>query len=604
MTKREVVRALAAASIGVVAASQLAAAQEALTRMSVDANGVEGNADSGRFTVHIGGGDSGIGLPDFEYFSPTSMSADGRYVAFDSRATNLVADGNPGLSVFIQDRASGEIVRLHSGLLDYFGYEAWCEWPSISSDRRFVAFQTHDWSAYGYITQQIYVHDRDPDENGVFDEGNGVTTEVSVDSSGVEGDGGSWSPSISGDGKRIVFESVSTNLVADDTNGAPDIFLHDLPTAQTTRVSVDSTGLEADYGGEFPVISADGATVAFSSWADNLVSNDSNGVSDIFVRDLLTGTTSRVSVDSTGVEGNGDSFGGSGFVVAWEGGPAGISLSSDGSVVAFASYADNLVAGDMNSAADVFVHDRTSGTTERMSVDFSGAEGNADSWSAALSADGQVVAFQSSASDLTLADTNFAFDVFVHDRTSGATTLMSANCGVAGSSHSRSPSLSADGQFVAFSSFASDLVDGDTNGANDVFVRDRSIADPDASWANYGTGFPGTFGEPILTSSADPVLGTTITLDVGNSLGFWTVGFLLIGADDASIPTNLGGTLLVIPSLVLPLALGPAGGSFAVDIPADPALCELSAYFQTLELDPGAARGASFTPGLQLSFGH
>jgi Tol biopolymer transport system component len=172
------------------------------------------------------------------------------------------------------------------------------------------------------------------------------------------------------------------------------------------------------------------------------------------------GTTTRVSVASNGAQGNGDSFSSS--------------ISADGRYVAFHSIASNLVSGDTNGAWDVFVHDRQSGQTTRVSAASNGAQGNGDSESPSISADGRYVAFSSDASNLVSGDTNGAWDVFVHDRQSGQTTRVSAaSNGAQGNGDSESPSISADGRYVAFSSDASNLVSGDTNGAWDVFVHDR-----------------------------------------------------------------------------------------------------------------------------------
>src|SRR5688572_7972318 len=200
-----------------------------------------------------------------------------------------------------------------------------------------------------------------------------------------------------------------------------------------TRVSVDSSGAEANWDSDSSAISADGKFVAFESYADNLVAGDTNGFADVFVHDRATGITERVSVDSSGVEGNGNSHG--------------PSISADGQVVAFYSYAKNLVAGDRSFDFDVFVHDRATGITERVSVDSSGVEGNSSSSSPSISADGQVVAFESYASNLVAGDTNGYWDVFVHDRASGITERVSVeSSGAEGDNDSGYPSISADGQ--------------------------------------------------------------------------------------------------------------------------------------------------------------
>jgi Tol biopolymer transport system component len=329
--------------------------------------------------------------------------------------------------------------------------------------------------------------------------------------------------------------------------------------------------------------------VGFVSSATNLVASDQNGVDDIFVHDLTTGGTERVSVDSMGNAAD-----------DWSAGP---SLSNDGQIVAFYSWANNLIAVDKNGTGDVFVHDRMSGVTERVSVDSAGKAGNGYSLLPALSSDGSVVAFESGAGNFVANDTNGFDDVFVRDRNAGTTSVASMSAlGVIGDGYSASPAITADGRFVAFASYADDLIAGDANAQGDVFVLDRSV-NQDASWNNYGAGFPGTLGIPTLTASADPVFGTTIQIDVGNSLGGATPGLLFAGLSQASIPTSAGGTLLVDFFLMVPLVVPAGGESLAASIPSDPSLVGVHVDLQVLEIDAGAAQKISFTPGLELTFG-
>ncbi|MEO8196181.1 MAG: hypothetical protein ABI689_05620, partial [Thermoanaerobaculia bacterium] len=258
----------------------------------------------------------------------------------------------------------------------------------------------------------------------------------------TEPGGGSSAPSTSADGRYIAFQSSAPNLVAGDTNNLDDIFVHDRQTGVTTRVSVDSAGAEGNSDSAAPSISGDSRYVAFSSAASNLVAGDTNGSEDVFVHDRLTGTTTRVSVDSAGAEG--DSY-------SYE-----ASISGDGRYVAFASTASNLVAGDTNSIDDIFVHDRQTGATTRVSVDSFGVEGGSGSTSASISGDGRYVAFASYASNLVAGDTNLNSDIFVHDRQTGTTTRVSVDStGVEGDGYSSAPSISSDGIYVAFTSTSS-----------------------------------------------------------------------------------------------------------------------------------------------------
>ena len=270
----------------------------------------------------------------------------------------------------------------------------------------------------------------------------------------------------------------------------------------------------------------------------------------------------------------------------------------------FESYASNLVPGDVEGQGDVFVHELASGITERVSVDGSGNGGDGESNDAMLSADGKFVVFSSLAANLFANDTNGVRDVFLRDRAAGTTAALSVDISnVPSNGESGLPAISADATQVAFSSVATDLVFGDTNGCCDVFVADATKLQTAASWTNYGAGFPGTNGVPAFTASANPVLGATISLDAGNSSGTWSVGLVVLGVQSASIPTRAGGTLLVDPLLQVFLPLTPNGGSIDGIVPPDAALYGVSFFAQILEIDPGATFGISFSQGIELIFG-
>lgn len=288
----------------------------------------------------------------------------------------------------------------------------------------------------------------------------GITRRVSVSSIGEQGNSTSLAPCLSADGRYAAFDSASTNLVSGDINADNDVFVRDMLTGVTEMISVSSTGEQGNSGSYSPSISADGRYVSFVSDASNLVPNDTNDTRDIFVRDMLAGTTERVNVSSSGVQANFISY------LA--------SISADGRYVSFSSNASNLVAGDTNGSIDVFVRDITGRTTERVSVAVDGGQGDSDSDSPSLSADGRYVAFYSFSSNLIHEDANGVGDIFVKDRATGAIEIVSISAsGGQGDSNSNYPSMSADGRYVAFYSTASNLVADDTNGAGDIFVRDR-----------------------------------------------------------------------------------------------------------------------------------
>ncbi len=293
------------------------------------------------------------------------------------------------------------------------------------------------------------------------------TTRVSVDSFGKQADGGSGYPAVSADGRYVAFASAAKNLVAGDTNGAVDIFVHDRRSRATTRVSLSSTGAQATGGhSSAPAISADGRYVVFESQATNLVDGDTNGSWDVFVHDRETRQTVRADVSSTGEQASlpdarfcGD-----------------VSISADGRYAAFSCEAANLVGGDTNNREDVFVRDLKEQKTTRVSVASNGSQASdGDSHSPSISADGRRVAFASGATDLVANDGNNAFDIFVRNLTDGTTVRASVNSSGGETSmgaHSLGPALSADGFHVAFWSAADNLVTGDTNLARDVFVRE------------------------------------------------------------------------------------------------------------------------------------
>jgi Tol biopolymer transport system component len=404
----------------------------------------------------------------FPIWMSTSVSADGRYVVFATLADDLVPGDTNGLGdVFVRDRWSGTTERAS---VDSAGAQADSESyaPTISADGRWVAF--------GSVATNLVAGDT----NGrpdcfVHDRLTGVTERVSVDSAGAEGDdsAGYAAPSISDDGRFVAFESWADNLVPGDTNGTQDIFVHDRQTGATVRVSVDPAGNDANSSSNDPSISADGRYVAFTSLASNLVAADVYPGNDVFVRDLASGTTVLVSVDSNGIQGNSDSLL--------------PSITPDGRFVVFESMASNLDPVDTNVAFDVFVRDLAAGTTAIVSVDSLGVPGGSDSVYPSISADGRYVAFES-LNIFAQGEFNAHWDVFVRDRQSGTTEWESTNAdGAQSNFHNHQPWISGDGRFVAFQSGSTDLVHGDTNGFDDIFVRDRAYA-PFASLCDPGTG--------------------------------------------------------------------------------------------------------------------
>lgn len=354
---------------------------------------------------------------------------------------------------------------------------------SISADGRYVAF---------YSTANNLVSGDTNSQTDIFvrDRTTGSTARVSVASDGTQANGGSYNPSISADGRFVAFESDASNLVNGDTNDLQDIFVHDRITGSTTRISVASDSTQANSPSYRPYISDEGRYVVFSSSASNLVSGDTNNFEDIFVHDRAAGTTTRVSVRSDGTQANGDSN-------------RKPTISADGRYVVFSSFADNLVNGDTNNLTDIFVHDRTTGATTRVSIASDGTQANGGSYAPYISADGRYVTFISFASNLVNGDTNIFNDIFVHDRTTDITTRVSvaSDGSQANGGSDGGPSITTDGRYVVFISTADNLVSGDTNNLRDVFVHDRTKgATVRVSVASNGTQANGDSYDPSISS--------------------------------------------------------------------------------------------------------
>jgi Tol biopolymer transport system component len=284
----------------------------------------------------------------------------------------------------------------------------------------------------------------------------GDTTLISVGSGGQQANGPNFSAALSGDGRFVAFESLASNLVPDDTNGRVDVFVRDRVAGTTTRVSVAGDGTDGNEGGFYPAISGDGRYVAFVSGSDNLVPDDTNNEEDVFLHDRQTGETTRVSLDSAGQQRPYEC--------------REIAISADGRVVAFLS--------NSWTGYHIFVKDLQTGQLRRASVSSAGTHANGLSESPVLSGDGRYVAFASYANNLVPGDTNTFRDIFVHDRLTRVTTRVNVSsegkqADIAGGSFS----ISTDGRYVAFSSPATNLVAGDTNFFSDVFVHDRQTGE-------------------------------------------------------------------------------------------------------------------------------
>ena len=293
----------------------------------------------------------------------------------------------------------------------------------------------------------------------------GCTTRESLTETHGEANGDSGFPAVADNGAFLAFQSDAADVVPGDTNGATDVFVRDrrgTPAFSTRRVSVASDGTQADGPSRRPSISDDGARVAFVSEATNLAPGDTNGAADVFVHDLLTGTTTRVSVATDGTQADGEAY------------PE-VALSRDGTTVAFTSDATNLVPGLEGEVTRVFVRRLDTGTTEVVSVPDGGGSADGDCGEPAVSETGRYVAFVCEATNLVPGDTNDVPDVFRRDRQTGRTERVSLGADDAeANGPAGEPALSRNGLLVAFASLADNLLgaqSGDANGTWDVFAR-------------------------------------------------------------------------------------------------------------------------------------
>lgn len=504
---------------------------------------------------------------------------------------------------------------------------------SVSPDGRYVAFQSE---ATNLVTgdtngeRDIFVRDR------LF----GATTRVSVSSAGAEANGSSFRPSISADGRFVAFESWASNLVTGDTNGFPDVFLHDRVTGATTRRSVSSAGAQGDRGSYSPALSANGQWLAFTSQASTLVPLVNNFVGHVFLHHCASGVTTLASTGPAGTLENGASDE--------------ASLSADGRFMEFISDSTDLIPSGSSGSYDVYVRDRLTGSLVRASAPFSGVAANGASRYATISADGRSVAFQSSASNLVPGDTNFLTDVFVRDlklgvtervsvsstgveanggsdatgqppgisadgryvafssyannlapgwvgwqviylrdRAAGTTSMISvSNGGIAANNSSYSPVMSADGSTVAFQSQADNLVASDTNGVFDMFVRGSLPT----VWTNLGSGLAGVTGVPNLIGSGTLLPGSPGKLLLNGARP--SAAAPLFVAFSSTPLAVLCGTLIASPATALiTLTTDPAG---VIDLPwtswpGGPGLSGQKLYLQYLIADPVAPCGVAFS---------
>jgi len=459
------------------------------------------------------------------------ISADGQVATFASRATDLVpGDTNAADDIFVRNLDTGvvELVSVSSGGAIADGDS---EYPAISADGRYVVFASFATNLVAVDengrNRDIYRHDRQT----------GATELVSQGIDGRQDEGNCFFPDVSGDGRYVLFTYEQPGTGEADDPRRREVFVRDTKMGTTQLVSVAMPGGPGNASSQQGTISANGRFAAFSSSASDLVAGDTNGLLDVFVRDLLIQKTERVDVSTSGAQSNGTGYA--------------HYVSPGGRYVIFESEASNLVAGDSNDSDDVFLRDRLEGTTERMSLTPTGSEGDQSSYDGFASYDMRYIAFSSAATNLVPGDTNAQSDVFVRDRDTGAVERISVgSTGAQASDYTSSPWMDAFGRRAIFSSDAPDLVSGDTNGVRDVFLHDSGPQGPgfgDTAASRYrvaaqvlaGEGIIGGYetggglefrpGNPLWRAQFAKMIIGTLGVAVSESL---TSPFTDLGADD------------------------------------------------------------------------
>lgn len=463
------------------------------------------------------------------------VTPDGRYVAFESLASNLaVVDGHgvPFRDIFVKDLQTGAVTMVSLSDAGVQGNEASFD-PTISADGRFVAFRSQASNLVPGDTNgmgDIFVRDLQA----------GTTVRASLTSAGTEGTGNSQMPFITPDGRYVAFSSES-DLVPVWKPGVYNIFVRDLQTGTTTLESMDADLESGEQSSSEPVLTPDGRYVAFVSGSNELVPGDTNLARDVFVRDRLLGTVDRASLDILGQEQPGDCHR-----------PA---ISDDGRFVAFSTHAF-LHPDDNNLDRDVYVRDRVLGVTRLVTPFSDGAIfSSLASWEPAISADGRWVAFQSDSYMLVSGDTNDFRDLFLHDLLHGVTQRVTyAFTGAQTNEISSFPEVSPDARRIVFESKATNLVAGDTNAQADVFLLDVG------PWANAGSALAGVSGAPLLVghgtlqgaSAGDIALSAAAPVAAA-------VLFVSLTAAPAPVPFK-GGSLVAFPVIAqLPVVTGASG---------------------------------------------
>lgn len=390
----------------------------------------------------------GIEANSHSLATTAAISTDERFVVFSSEATNLASgDHNDSSDIFLRDRWLNQISRISVNNQGVEGNADSIQ-PVIAANGRFIAFSS---KATNFVAGEtntaadIFIYD--------------MQTQQIRGINPLDSNGDSLNPSISADGRWVVFESTASNLVVNDTNNAADIFLFDTQANQITRISVDAGGAQGNGTSIHPMIAANGSVVVFESEASNLVSGDTNNSSDIFLYDITTRNVQRIS-QATHQADKGSYY------------PA---VTAEGKIVVFESEATNLVANDTNGFAEIFIKDLTTGQIQRITAP-NGEPANSHEYYPSISANGRFIAFTTAATNLVGGNPNALFDLLKYDRVTQQLERLNVN--VAGEqtdfqSFKLPISLSSSGNYAVFASNATNAVYGDDNLSLDVFVHQK-----------------------------------------------------------------------------------------------------------------------------------
>jgi dipeptidyl aminopeptidase/acylaminoacyl peptidase len=386
--------------------------------------------------------------PNGQSWDP-QLSADGRYVTFNSYATNLGPAVTSGVyNVYVRDTVANTTKAL-AVAADGTAGNRLSEFATISADGRYIAFSSE--STNLPPTPTSWVHNS---QVYLYDQTTGELTRVSSPTNGREASRESLQPMISADGRFITYSSHASNLVPGDTNNKQDIFLYDIATKTNTRISPN----QANGASFWPTISPDGRYIGYMSYATNLVPGDTNANSDLFVYDREAGTTTRINVTSAGRQSSGV-----GLAIA--------SFSADGRLITYHDSSPNLVPGDTNQENDAFLYDQNTRTTTRISTGPGGVQADGQSLVPRITGDGSQVVYWSNATNLVPGDTNGTYDTFLYDTRNRTTRIVSqAADGAQGNAQSASASITPDGKLIALDTDASNFAPDDTNGLSDIYL--------------------------------------------------------------------------------------------------------------------------------------